>query len=66
MMLPACGCSPSCGAKVKTSNSAKNPGREYYACGQSKTVCDFFEWKDVEGGQGGWATSASPHKRTRY
>ncbi|GFH49884.1 hypothetical protein CTEN210_06360 [Chaetoceros tenuissimus] len=45
-MMPLCKCGRS--AEVKTSHSAKNPGREFYTCDAKygRHKCDFFEWKN--------------------
>lgn len=65
-MLPLCDCGKS--AVVKTSHSARNPGRDYYTCYSKRyprrgygggIACDFFEWKDNN------FPATSPHKRAR-
>lgn len=59
-MFPRCDCDYS--AKIKTSQSAKNPGREYFGCGRPSTSrsksCNFFEWGES-------SASPRPSKRQR-
>lgn len=58
-MMPLCKCGGS--ATVKTSHSAKNPGRSFYCCcNRFKKSCDFFEWKDAAS-----APVSNPYKRAR-
>ncbi|GFR52652.1 hypothetical protein Agub_g15246 [Astrephomene gubernaculifera] len=49
-----CMCGENC--PVKTSNSANNPGRQFYACPKMRddsTRCNFFQWADQVGTGGG-------------
>jgi hypothetical protein len=53
---PSCDCGGP--TVLRTSQSARNPGRQFYACGKAMTDesrCKFFQWVDggAAGGAGG-------------
>jgi hypothetical protein len=65
---PNCDCGGP--ASIRTSNSARNPGRQFFSCGKpmgDESRCNFFKWVDavaaggggggsqVGGAAGGWA-----------
>mmetsp|Transcript_16451 Transcript_16451/g.32751 ORF Transcript_16451/g.32751 Transcript_16451/m.32751 type:complete len:388 (-) Transcript_16451:259-1422(-) len=49
--MPSCKCGLP--ASQRTSNTAKNPGRQFYCCPQGRGKgCDYFEWTSSGGGPG--------------